>query len=211
MTVRRQGLRQILYKRKGYPLSSSDTGTTGWISSLSVTPEAGKDYPPQLERISGLVRQRGGVPDLSGECAGREDSSARAVPWCSPPIRSSRLRLMCRSCGHQSTVTAGTIFDKTRIAVAACVAGRGVVPDQPEARRRSALGLQRVLWAGELPETAWTMLHPVSPGHGAPRSGPRLKGAGQSSTRPTRLAIHRSREELPSPRVEGARTGRPRC
>src|SRR6185437_16590818 len=30
------------------------------------------------------------------------------------PYRSSRTRLMCRSCAHQSTVTAGTIFDKTR-------------------------------------------------------------------------------------------------
>ena len=30
------------------------------------------------------------------------------------PYRSSRSRLMCRACGRQSTVTAGTIFDKTR-------------------------------------------------------------------------------------------------
>src|SRR5437763_734382 len=30
------------------------------------------------------------------------------------PYRSSRSRLMCRDCGRQSTVTAGTIFDKTR-------------------------------------------------------------------------------------------------
>ena len=30
------------------------------------------------------------------------------------PYRSSRARLVCRSCGHQGTVTAGTIFDKTR-------------------------------------------------------------------------------------------------
>ena len=30
------------------------------------------------------------------------------------PYRASRTRLLCKDCGHQSTVTAGTIFDKTR-------------------------------------------------------------------------------------------------
>ena len=30
------------------------------------------------------------------------------------PSRASRDRLLCKDCGHQSTVTAGTIFDKTR-------------------------------------------------------------------------------------------------
>src|SRR5678815_5877257 len=33
------------------------------------------------------------------------------------PYRASRVRMMCRDCGHQSTVTAGTIFDKTRTPV----------------------------------------------------------------------------------------------
>ena len=31
-----------------------------------------------------------------------------------PPYRASRVRLLCKDCGHQSTITAGTIFDKTR-------------------------------------------------------------------------------------------------
>lgn len=34
---------------------------------------------------------------------------ARADPW-----HQTRGRLLCRSCRHQATVTAGTIFDKTR-------------------------------------------------------------------------------------------------
>jgi hypothetical protein len=33
------------------------------------------------------------------------------------PYRSSRARLMCQECGHQSTVCAGTIFDKTLISL----------------------------------------------------------------------------------------------
>ena len=39
------------------------------------------------------------------------------------PYRSSRSRLMCRDCGRQSTVTAGTIFDKTRTSSAMQKAG----------------------------------------------------------------------------------------
>jgi len=63
------------------------------------------------------------------------------------PYRASRIRMMCKDCGHQSTVTAGTIFDKTRTPV----------PDQPEAGRQR-LGLQRVLGLGSY-QTAWAMLH----------------------------------------------------
>ena len=40
-----------------------------------------------------------------------------ACPDCASmtaPYRASRTRLMCRDCGRQSTVTSGTIFDKTR-------------------------------------------------------------------------------------------------
>jgi hypothetical protein len=33
---------------------------------------------------------------------------------CAAPYPSSRNRLVCRACGFQTTVTAGTIFDKTR-------------------------------------------------------------------------------------------------
>ena len=120
------------------------------------TPEAGKDYPRNwndfldwfgseeaclayLERLrwpQGFVCPGCGVAEL--------------------PYRSSRGRLMCRSCARQCTVTAGTIFDKTRTPLRVWLAGAWYLTNQKQGV--SALGLQRVLGLGSY-ATAWTMLH----------------------------------------------------
>jgi len=119
-------------------------------------PEAGKDYPRNwsefldwfsseeacLAYLEGLRWPRGFVcPSCGAACE---------------PYRSSRARLMCRSCSHQSTVTAGTIFDKTRTPLRVWLAGAWYLTNQKHGV--SALGLQRVLGLGGY-ETAWTMLH----------------------------------------------------
>lgn len=82
-----------------------------------------------------------------------------ACPHCASlaaPYRASRTRLMCRDCGHQSTVTAGTIFDKTRTPLRVWLAAAWYVTNQKSGV--SALGLQRVLGLGSY-QTAWMMLH----------------------------------------------------
>ena len=82
-----------------------------------------------------------------------------ACPDCASmtsPYRASRTRLMCQDCGRQSTVTAGTIFDKTRTPLKVWLAGAWYVTSQKQGV--SALGLQRVLGLGSY-QTAWTMLH----------------------------------------------------
>jgi hypothetical protein len=63
---------------------------------------------------------------------------------------------MCRRCKFQSSVTAGTIFDKTRTELRIWFAGIWYVTNQKQGV--NALGLQRVLGLGSY-ETAWTMLH----------------------------------------------------
>jgi hypothetical protein len=63
---------------------------------------------------------------------------------------------MCKDCRHQSTVTAGTIFDKTRTPLRVWLAAAWYVTNQKQGV--SALGLQRVLGLGSY-QTAWTMLH----------------------------------------------------
>jgi len=73
-----------------------------------------------------------------------------------PPYRASRIRLMCKDCRHQSTVTAGTIFDKTRTPLRVWLAAAWYVTNQKQGV--SALGLQRVLGLGSY-QTAWAMLH----------------------------------------------------
>jgi transposase-like protein len=69
--------------------------------------------------------------------------------------RSSRGRLMCPACRHQCTVTAGTLFDKTRTPLRTWLAAAWYVTNQKYGV--SALGLQRALGMGSY-QTAWAML-----------------------------------------------------
>ena len=70
--------------------------------------------------------------------------------------RSSRSRLMCPECRYQCTVTAGTVFDKTRTPLRIWFAAGWYLTNQKSGV--SALGLQRVLGLGSY-QTSWTMLH----------------------------------------------------
>ena len=70
--------------------------------------------------------------------------------------RQSRARLICPACKHQTTATAGTIFDKTRTDLRAWFAAIWFITSQKHGA--SALGLQRILGLGSY-QTAWAMLH----------------------------------------------------
>jgi len=69
---------------------------------------------------------------------------------------SSRGRRVCSKCGYQATVTAGTIFERTRMPLTLWFRAIWWVTSQKNGT--SALGLQRVLGFGGY-ETAWTWLH----------------------------------------------------
>lgn len=62
----------------------------------------------------------------------------------------------CAACRHESSVTAGTIFDKTRTPLVSWFAAIWYVVNQKNGV--SALGVQRVLGLGSY-RTAWTWLH----------------------------------------------------
>jgi transposase-like protein len=70
--------------------------------------------------------------------------------------RASRGRWVCATCGYQSTVTAGTIFARTRTPLPLWFRAIWWVTSQKNGA--SALGLQRILGLGSY-ETAWTWLH----------------------------------------------------
>ena len=72
------------------------------------------------------------------------------------PIRASRGRFICRGCRHQCTVTAGSVFDKTRTPLRSWFAAVWYMTSQKHGV--SALGLQRALGLGSY-QTAWMMLH----------------------------------------------------
>jgi transposase-like protein len=115
---------------KDYPQNWNDF--LDWFS----TEESCLDYLERLRWPGGFVCPRCGV---LGEA-----------------YRASRTRLMCRACQHQSSVTAGTIFDKTRTPLRVWLAAAWYLTNQKQGV--SALGLQRVLGLGSY-QTAWTMLH----------------------------------------------------
>lgn len=119
-------------------------------------PEAGKDYPRNWnEFLERFASEEACLSYLEG----LRWPQGFVCPDCGvaeAPYRSSRTRLMCRSCGHQGSVTAGTIFDKTRTPLRVWLAGAWYLTNQKQGV--SALGLQRVLGLGSY-QTAWTMLH----------------------------------------------------
>lgn len=118
--------------------------------------EAGRDYPRGWDEL------REWFPDDDACLAYLEElrwPSGFACPACGvidEPWRQTRRRLTCRSCRHQTTVTTGTIFDKTRTPLTTWFAAAWYVTNQKFGA--SALGLQRVLGLGSY-QTAWTMLH----------------------------------------------------
>ena len=67
-----------------------------------------------------------------------------------------RGRLICTSCRHQTTVTASTIFQDSRLPLRSWL--RAIWQITSQKNGASALGVQRVLGLGSY-QTAWTLLH----------------------------------------------------
>ncbi len=119
-------------------------------------PVAGVDYPRAWDQFLDWfpdddacrrylegIRWKGGF-----ECPGCGEAGVA--------FQGSRGRWICRRCGRQSTVTAGTIFEKTRTPLRSWLAAAWHVVNQKQGV--SALGLQRALGLGSY-QTAWAMLH----------------------------------------------------
>lgn len=119
------------------PIGGADYPTT-WVQFLDWfhSEQACRDYLEKLRWGDGLICPKCGV--------------------ISQVERMSRGRLICPACKHQATVTAGTIFDKTRTELRVWFAAIWYITNQKHGV--SALGLQRVLGLGSY-ETAWAMLH----------------------------------------------------
>lgn len=79
-------------------------------------------------------------------------------PACGHPKgwRRSRGLFQCAACGHEASVTAGTVFARTRTPLRTWFAAAWYVTNQKHGV--SALGLKRVLGFGSY-QTAWAMLH----------------------------------------------------
>jgi transposase-like protein len=120
------------------------------------TPLAGKDYPRNWNEFLDWFGTEEACASYLERLRWPQGFVCPACGVSQEPYRSSRLRLMCRSCARQATVSAGTIFDKTRTPLRVWLAAAWYLTNQKQGV--SALGLQRVLGLGSY-QTAWTMLH----------------------------------------------------
>ena len=121
-----------------------------------LAPIAGKDYPADWNEFLTWFASEDACLAYLEKLRWPAGFKCPACGGVDQPYRSSRGRIVCRDCDHQGTVTAGTIFEKTRTPLRVWLAAAWYVTSQKQGV--NALGLQRVLGLGS-DQTAWAMLH----------------------------------------------------
>lgn len=119
-------------------------------------PVAGRDYPRDWKAFLDWFPDEASCVDYLERLRWRHGFVCLRCGVADTAYRGSRGRWMCRHCRYQCTVTAGTVFEKTRTPLRSWLAAIWYVTNQKHGV--SALGLQRVLGFGSY-QTAWTMLH----------------------------------------------------
>ncbi len=122
----------------------------------TLAPQAGQDYPVNWNQFLDWFATEEACLNYLERLRWPQGFTCPSCSVIERPYRSSRGRLVCHSCSFQSTVTAGTIFDKTRTPLRVWLAGAWYVTNPKHGA--NALGLQRVLGLGSY-QTAWAMLH----------------------------------------------------
>lgn len=140
----------------GYTVSSSYDALRGRITDvMPKAPKAGVDYPETWQEFESwfaddaacrtyLAKLRWPQGFVCPACGGGDAWQTGRGLW------------MCHPCGHQTSVTANTIFHRTRLPLRTWFAAVWFVCSQKTGA--SALGLQRVLGFGSY-ETAWAWMH----------------------------------------------------
>jgi len=150
-------------------------------------PTAGIDYPRNLQEFDRWFADEAACRSYVSrvrwpqgyECLRR---GSKVPPWIT-----SRGYLHCRECGGEISITAGTVFERTRAPLRIWFQAIWLVTSQKHGA--SALSLQRVLGLGSY-QTAWTWLHKLR----------------RSMVRPGRERLHGS-VEVDETYVGGAATG----
>ena len=126
------------------------------VADLLKKPVSGRDYPRSWEQFLDWVPDEGSCVAFLERIRWPEGFVCPRCGEADEAYRVSRGRLMCRHCRYQCTVTAGTVFEKTRTPLQSWLAAVWYITNQKQGV--TALGLQRVLDLGSY-QTAWAMLH----------------------------------------------------
>jgi transposase-like protein len=119
-------------------------------------PVAGRDYPADWSQFQDFFPDEAACLRYLERLSWPHGFLCPACGRARAPWRGSRQRLVCRECGHQTTVTAGTLFQGTRTPLRQWFAAAWLVATAEQGV--SARQLARALDLGSY-ETAWTMLH----------------------------------------------------
>jgi hypothetical protein len=119
-------------------------------------PVAGRDYPADWAEFLAWFPDEAACQRYLERLSWPHGFCCPACGEARTPWRGSRHRLVCRGCGHQTTVTAGTLFQGTRTPLRQWFAAAWLVATAEQGV--SARQLARQLDIGSY-ETAWTMLH----------------------------------------------------
>lgn len=119
-------------------------------------PVAGEHYPRTYQEFLEWFADEPACRRYLARCRWPDGFECAQCGVKSEPWATSRGYLHCRHCGSEVSVTAGTIFERTRMPLRTWFAAIWFVTSQKDGA--SALGLQRVLGLGSY-QTAWTWLH----------------------------------------------------
>lgn len=119
-------------------------------------PVAGRDYPRTWDQFLDWFPDDEACRQYLETVRWRDGFVCPGCGESGMAFRGSRGRWICRQCRHHCTVTAATIFDKTRTPLGSWLAAVWYIVNQKQGV--NALGLQRVLGLGSY-QTAWAMLH----------------------------------------------------
>lgn len=109
-------------------------------------PIAGQDYPKTWSQFMDWFHSEQACLDYLERLRWPKDFIGPKCAVLGAPVKTSRNRLVCQSCTHQTSVTAGTIFDKTSTPLKVWLAAAWYSTNQKQGV--SALGLQRVRGLG---------------------------------------------------------------
>jgi transposase-like protein len=125
------------------------------VAASKDNPRPGVDYPGTWDEFLAWFPDEGACIEF---LEGLRWPEGFVCPVCGEDgaWRIAGPRWMCRGCGRKTSVTAGTVFDKTRTPLRTWFAAAWYLTNQKQGV--SALGLKRVLAFGSY-QTAWAMLH----------------------------------------------------